>query len=165
MASDGAKDGTKSAELPAALQARRVLLSALKAALATLDHDSGAPYASLITVATLPDATPVFLISTLARHTQNLLKDPRASILIDGTGNDGDPLAGGRVSLYGRAELTTDPLARARFLARHPNAEIYAGFKDFNSYRLKLEGAHFVGGFGSIHDLSATDLRRGMSGA
>ncbi len=141
-----------------AAEARSLIRRGLKAILATLDAGSGHPYASLLTTATTPDGTPLFLISTLARHTQNLLADPRASILFDGTGGLGDPLEGGRVSVTGRAEQTDDEAARARFLARHPGAAGYADFADFAFYRLRLEGAHFVGGFGRIHDLEPVEL-------
>ena len=40
---------------------------------------------------------------------------------------------------------------RRRFLARHPIADIYAGFTDFGVYRVTVERAHFVSGFGEIH--------------
>ena len=140
------------------LTARRLMRTALKGSLATLDRRSGHPYASLVTVATEPDGAPLMLISKLALHTQNLAADPRASLLIDGTSAEGDPLAGGRVTLMGRAEVTSSPTARTRFLARHAHAEGYAGFPDFAFYTLKLEGAHFIGGFGRIVDLSPSDL-------
>ena len=139
--------------------------TALKGALATLDRRSGHPYASLVTLATEPDGAPLMLISKLALHTQNLAADPRASLLIDGTSATGDPLAGGRVTLIGRAEPTASPTARERFLARHSHAEGYAGFPDFAFYTLKLEGAHFIGGFGRILDLSPSDLLLDLAGA
>ncbi|MEC9368547.1 MAG: DUF2470 domain-containing protein [Pseudomonadota bacterium] len=145
--------------------ARRLMRSGLKAALATLDAGSGTPYASLITAATEPSGAPVFLISRLARHTRNIEADPRASILFDGTGSDGDPLQGGRVTVVGRAEKTGDPVSRARFLARHEGAAMYADFADFSFYRLEVEGAHYVGGFGRIHDIPASGLVLDMAGA
>lgn len=140
---------------------RRLVRSALKAALATLDAGSGHPYASLVTVATTAAGEPVILISRLALHTQNLTRDPRASLLLDGSGRDGDPLAGGRVSVIGRAvQIGGDEVApvRQRFLARHPAAEVYADFADFAFWRLDVERAHFVGGFGRIVSLAREDL-------
>lgn len=152
-------------DTPPPLIARRLLRTALKGALATLDRRSGHPYASLVTLATEPDGAPLMLISKLALHTQNLAADARASLLIDGTSASGDPLAGGRVTFIGRAEPTGSPTARGRFLARHPHAEGYAGFPDFAFYSLKLEGAHFIGGFGRIVDLAPSDLLLDLSGA
>jgi putative heme iron utilization protein len=136
-----------------------------KAALASLDAKSRSPYASLITVATDAAGAPTFLISTLAKHTQNLLADPRASILFDGTGAAGDPLQGARVTLVGTAEKTDDEAVRRRFLARHVDAEFYAGFPDFAFWRLKVEGGHYIGGFGRIVDLIPDELLVDTEGA
>jgi putative heme iron utilization protein len=145
--------------------ARLLVRGALKASLGTLDRRSGHPYTSLVIVATEADGTPVFLISRLAVHTQNLEADARASLLVDGTGVSGDPLAGGRVTLVGRAEPTQSAAAKGRFLARHPHAERYADFPDFAFYALTLERAHFVGGFGRIVDLAPRDLLLDLEGA
>ena len=148
-----------------AAAARLLVRVALKASLATLDRQSGHPYASLVTVATDPDGTPLLFISKLALHTQNLAADPRASLLFDGTSATGDPLAGGRVTLIGRAEPTQSPSAKRRFLARHKHAEMYASFPDFAPYALELERAHFIGGFGRIVDLARSDLLLDLAGA
>lgn len=148
-----------------ATEAKRLIRRGLKASLATIDRETGYPYASLITVATSAQGEPVFLISRLARHTANLLADPRASILYDGTDGLGDPLQGGRVSLWGEAVASDeDPRLKERFLARHPSAEGYAGFADFSFYSLRIEGAHYVGGFGSIHGFSPDDLLTPLEG-
>lgn len=136
-----------------ALAARRLLRSALKGSLATLDRETGHPYASLVLVATEPDATPLFLISRLALHTRNLEKDPRASLLLDGTDGLGDPLTGSRMTLMGLARPSRSATARRRYLARHPGAEGYAGFADFAMYALEFERAHVIGGFGRISDI------------
>jgi putative heme iron utilization protein len=138
--------------------ARALVRTGLKAALASRDAKTGVPYASLITVATDAAGAPLFLISTLARHTQNVLADPRCSILFDGTGTTGDPLQGGRATLLGRAERTEDEAARRRFLARHPEAAFYAGFPDFAVWRLAVSGGHYIGGFGRIVDLAPDEL-------
>jgi heme iron utilization protein len=147
----------------AARDARNLVRLALKGALATLDQGGaglqpGMPYASLVTVATDPEGRPVFLLSGLALHTQNLKADPRASLLIDATSLGGDPLAGGRVTLLGRLEQTNAASARVRFLNRHPSAAQYADFGDFAFYRLNVERAHFIGGFGRIVGLSADQM-------
>lgn len=142
-----------------------IVRQTLKASLATLDKNTGHPYASLVTLAAMPGGTPLMLISRLALHTQNLLADRRASLMCDGTGADGDPLAGGRVTLVGTAEPFAHPTARRRFLARHPCAGTYADFADFAFYALKIERAHFVGGFGRIVDLTPQDLLIDEDGA
>jgi len=144
---------------------RGIIRRALKASLATLNRNTGTPYASLVTVATMPGNAPLTLISTLAEHTKNLLQDPRASILFDETGGYGDPLEGARVSVSGILEKTDDPHARARFLSRHPSAAMYADFEDFDFYSLNAEGAHFVGGFGRITDIPPDGLQTDIADA
>jgi len=133
--------------------------------LASLESPSGAPYASLITLATDVSGAPIFLISTLARHTRNLVDDPRAAVLIDGSGEAADPLQGARLTLSGRAEKVNDEAVRRRFLARHPEAAFYVDFPDFAFWRLELEGAHYIGGFGRIFDLAPNDLLVPLEGA
>ena len=142
-------------------EARALLRSSAIGCLATLQKQGGSPYASLITIATDADGAPLFLISTLAWHTQNLLNDSRASILVSEAAASGDPLDVGRVSLIGLAEKTDAPAARRRFLARHPSASRYAGFADFAFWRLRVETAHYVGGFGRIATIPGEELLLG----
>jgi heme iron utilization protein len=148
-----------------AADARALVRRALKASLATIDAGTSCPYASLITMGTDASGAPVFLISGLARHTQNLTKDVRASVLVDGTGALGDPLQGARLTLFGVAEKTEDAAVRRRFLERHKEAEVYADFPDFSFWCLAVEGAHYIGGFGRIVDLKPEELLIETSGA
>jgi heme iron utilization protein len=126
--------------------------------MATIDAKNGYPYASLVTLATDASGAPTLLISNLARHTANLAKDPRASIMVDETGTLADPLQGARVTVHGKLERTKEEAVRRRFLARHPEASFYADFPDFGFFRLAVEGAHYIGGFGRIFDLAPSDL-------
>ena len=159
----------KSPELPAksaiAASARALVRRAFKASLATFDSRNNYPYASLITLATDASGGPIFLISKLARHTANLAHDARASVMVDETSALADPLQGARLTLYGRAEPTAEEGVRRRFLARHPEASIYVDFPDFAIWRLAVEGAHFIGGFGRIFDLELHDLLLPLEGA
>lgn len=142
---------------------RRLMREARFGALGTLEAD-GAPYASLVAVAPDADGAPVLLMSGLARHTRNLQRDPRASLLL-AAGASGDPLNAPRASLLGRIAATPDPDARTRFLARHPEAAQYADFTDFAFYRLDLREAHLVEGFGRIVTLPASGLLTSWEGA
>jgi hypothetical protein len=114
----------------------------------------GAPYVPLVNVATDHDGAPL-LLSDLADHTRNLAVDERASLLFDGTGEREDPLARERATLQGRLRRSGDPRQRSRYLARHPAATGYADFRDFQFYRMAVERAHLVAGFGRIHWLEA----------
>jgi hypothetical protein len=126
--------------------------------MATIDANNGYPYASLVTLATDASGAPTLLISNLARHTANLANDPRASIMVDETGALADPLQGARVTVHGKLERTKQGAVRRRFLARHPEASFYADFPDFGFFRLAVEGAHYIGGFGRIFDLAPSEL-------
>lgn len=145
---------------------RAVLRAASTGALATLGP-GGAPFASFVTVATDHDGTPLLLLSRLAVHTRNLDADPRCSLLLVAPGGEGgDPLAGARATLEGRAVRVPPSGAdvdriRRRFLARHPEAEGYAAFSDFGFFRLETDTAHLVAGFGRIHAVGAGDLLAG----
>jgi len=135
---------------------RRTVRSVPRAALGTLLRETGgAPYVSLVNVATDHDGAPLLLLSELADHSRNLAADDRASLLFDGTGEREDPLAGERATLQGRLRRSDEPRHRSRYLARHAAATSYVDFKDFHFYRMAVERAHLVAGFGRIHWLEA----------
>jgi putative heme iron utilization protein len=137
---------------------RSLVRGALKASLATIDAQTGYPYASLVTVATDPEGQPIFLISKLALHTRNLAADNRASLLFDATDGHANPLAGARATLIGQAQVTPSGAARSRFVARHPASAGTADFPDFAFWTLAVEQAHYIGGFGRIRTLAADVL-------
>jgi len=148
----------------ARLAAKKLLREARSAALATLMAGSGDPYCSLVNVATTPDGAPILLLSKLALHTKNILVDPRVSLMLDER-KEGDPLQGARVMLMGRLAATADAVARAAYLRRQPEAEMFAGFADFAFYRMEIVRAHLVAGFGRIVDLTAQDVLTDTVGA
>ena len=115
----------------------------------------GAPYASLVLLAVDHDAAPLLLLSDLADHTKNLQADPTCSLMVDGTQGLADPLTGARATLQGSLDLCAEDAALQRFVRRHPSAAMYAGFGDFNLYRMTVERAHLVAGFGRIHWIPA----------
>lgn len=136
----------------------KTLLRTIRAgALATLDRETGFPFATLATVATDVDGAPLFLMSSLSGHTANLARDPRATVLLAERGK-GDPLAHPRLTVIGRIARDDGERARARFLARHPKARLYAGFGDFAMFRMAVEGAHLNGGFARATAIGAADL-------
>jgi heme iron utilization protein len=146
--------------------AKRLLRTIRSGALATLDALSGHPFASLVTVATDIDGSPLLLMSTLSAHRANLEADPRVSILLSQQGK-GDPLAHPRLTVIGRAGRSSDAQVRSRFIARHPKAKLYADFADFAFFRLAVEGAHLNGGFARAMSLTSEQLLcdRGASSA
>ena len=168
---DGPDPGTGPAAAPAGgydhrREARHLLRTVRSGALATLTQEGG-PYASLVSIATLPDGSPVLPLSTLAVHTQHLLADPRCSLLLESDGK-GDPLTHPRLTVTALAVRASDDERvawRTRFLRRHPKAEIYVDFGDFSFWRLQVTAARIIGGFGRIHMLSAADLLTDLTGA
>lgn len=159
-------DAGSPASAPATI-VRGLLRAADRATLATTlagPAGGGWPYASLVLLAVDHDAAPLLLISTLAEHTRNLAADPRAAVLVDGTAGLDEPLTGARATVLGRLVRDDDPERRARYLRRHPSAAGYAGFGDFAVWRMQVERAHLVAGFGRIHwvDAAAVLGRAGL---
>ncbi|MCJ2125666.1 HugZ family protein [Methylobacterium sp. J-077] len=142
---------------------RMLLRSIRSGALATLDQD-GTPFASLVTIATDQNGTPLMLLSRLSAHTRNLLADPRCSLLF-AQGGKGDPLAHPRLTVVGEAVQTSEPRARARFLARHPKAKLYADFPDFGFFALRARAGHLNGGFAKAATLTREELLLDLTGA
>jgi putative heme iron utilization protein len=143
---------------------KRLMRLARTGALATLEAREGAPLTTLIGVASDFDGAPLFLMSTLSRHTRNLVGDPRASLLLTGPHERGDPLNHPRVTLSGRIERCAAPRAKVRYLQRNPKAGLYAGFADFALYQLRIDDVHFNGGFGRAAPLAPAEVLASREG-
>ena len=59
----------------------------------------GFPFGSVMPYGLDDHANPIFLISTMAMHTQNVQADPRSSLLVTLPDTIGDPLGASRVTL------------------------------------------------------------------
>lgn len=128
------------------------------ASLATLTA-AGTPFASYVVTAPAADGAPLMLLSRLAVHTQNLERDPRASLLFVREPAPGDEvMTAARLTLTGRCAVDADPEVRRVYVARHPDAARYADFSDFSLYRFEVEAGHLVAGFGRIVSLSREEL-------
>ena len=113
----------------------------------------GWPFGSVMPYRLDEQGHPVFLISTMAMHTQNLLGDPRASLLVTPPESRTDPLGAARVTLMGSAtKVLKGEVAEVRelYLARHSNASYWVDFQDFGFFRMAMADIYFVGGFGSM---------------
>jgi heme oxygenase (biliverdin-IX-beta and delta-forming) len=152
------KEGGFVAEGEALDTARGLIRAVSYGSLATLDRGDGAPVATLVAIASDRDASPLMLLSDLAEHTKNLAADARASLLIDGTPGLGERLTGPRLTVIGHIERFDDEAAGARYRLRHPESAMLSGFGDFHLYRLKVERAHQVAGFGRIDRIGGSDL-------
>ncbi len=140
---------------PTAL-ARWILRESLFGSLAT-QGEGGYPYASLVGVAPMPDGAPLLLLSNLAKHTANIRREKKVSLLL-AQKSQGDPLAAARVTVMGRIAEVDKNAVRARYLTRHPEAKQYADFADFGFWQIAIESGHLVATFGKIVSLSAKEL-------
>jgi len=136
--------------------ARKLLRAARVATLAT--SIQGQPFASLVTPATAPDLAVLLLLSDLSEHTRHLRTDPRCSVLVSGAAEGANPQTAPRVTLTGLAEVVADAALKARYLTAHPYAALYAGFGDFNLWRIRPINGLFVGGFARAARLRLSDL-------
>ncbi len=118
------------------------------------------PFGSLMPYALDEAGRPLFLISNMAMHTQNLQSDAHASLFVADTPADGDALGAARATLVGLAEPVPrdeTALAREQYLARHESSRYWVNFTDFSFFRLEPVDIYYVGGFGVMGWVDATD--------
>lgn len=123
----------------------------------------GFPFGSVMPYGLDARGRPLFLVSTMAMHTQNLHADPRASLLVTQNDAASDPLGAARVTLIGNALPVAQPEvgdARERYLARYANSKYWVDFDDFSFYRLNVVDVYYVGGFGVMGWVPASDYDR-----
>jgi len=151
-------------QLPEPTHAERVRTLISQSTVATLSTLSrkhpGFPFGSLMPYALDAEGRPLFLISNMAMHTQNLKADPRASLFVAQAAADGDPLGAARATLVGTAEPVPEvDLASARelYLAAHESSKYWVDFADFNFFRLAVTDIYYVGGFGVMGWVDAAD--------
>lgn len=137
-------------------QARTLLRAARVATLAT--QTGGQPFTALVTPATGPDLSVLLLLSTLSEHTRHLMAEPRCALMVVGAATTENPQTAPRITVTGLAELAPDPALKARWLAVHPYATLYAGFGDFALWRVRPMAGLFVGGFARATRLRQADL-------
>jgi heme iron utilization protein len=151
------------AEPSFAERARTLVYMGRVASLSTLSRKQpGFPFGSVMPYGLDEHGRPIFLISTMAMHTQNLKADPRASLLVtqlqDEAGSE--PLGASRVTLVGNVLPVPEievASARKVYLARHANSKYWVDFEDFSFYRLDVVDIYYVGGFGVMGWVSAPE--------
>lgn len=136
---------------------RRLIRTSRSGVLSTVDSETGGtPYGSLVLTSCTMNASPLFLLSDLARHSRNIGADQRVSLIIGHLGLDA--LSQTRATLIGKIEASDDADQKERFLRHHGGARSQISFADFNLYRLEIESVHFIAGFGRIETLPADDV-------
>jgi putative heme iron utilization protein len=139
-----------------AWQARLLLRAARAGTLATVAD--GQPFASLVTPAAAPDLGILMLLSSLSEHTRHLRAEPRCCLMVAGAPTSLNPQTAPRLSVTGLAEQIDDLALKARWLAAHPYAALYADFGDFALWRLRPQAGLLVGGFARATRLRQADL-------
>jgi putative heme iron utilization protein len=177
-----AERATRDSEIAA--RARQWLLNTSNAVLCTRCADTDMidwPFGSLAPFALTATGEPIVLISEIAEHTRNLVKDPRASLFVSDPDAAGDPQATWRLTIMGRARrvraksderavagaadaLVLDDDAfqavHARYSARVPDAPRYFDAHRFGYWKLEPLRVRAIGGFGAIHWLEGDALLR-----
>lgn len=132
--------------------ARQMLRAHRYGALSTLSQKfDGHPFGSITPYLVDHDGTLLILVSGLAEHTKNILRDSRVSLV---THDQKDPhiQTQGRVTLVGNA--SHDPhrdRCGERYLRYFPEARRYFEMADFNFFRIVPSAVRYVGGFANAH--------------
>jgi heme iron utilization protein len=149
------------AEPTFAERARTLMYLGRVGSLSTLSRkQQGYPFGSVMPYGLDAHANPVFLISTMAMHTQNVQADPRSSLLVTQPDSIGDPLGASRVTLLGNTLPVPEPeVAEARklYLARYANSKYWVDFDDFSFYQMDVVDVYYVGGFGVMGWVAASE--------
>ena len=120
----------------------------------------GFPFGSLMPYGLDDHGRPIFLISSMAMHTQNLQADPRASLLVTQMEANSDPLGSSRITLIGNVRRIPEPevaAARELYLARYENSKYWVDFEDFAFWRMEVIDLYYVGGFGVMGWVEAAE--------
>ncbi|MCA8967353.1 MAG: pyridoxamine 5'-phosphate oxidase family protein, partial [Planctomycetes bacterium] len=149
----------------------KLLRSERWACLATVDADGG-PLAAMVAV--VPDAETGDLLmhlSTLSRHTRNLLERSRVSLAVsEADRGETDPQTLARVAVQGHAMVVErdDPdheRLRVVYVGALPESAQRFGFGDFRLLRLVADQGRYVGGFARAFSVDAATLRRAVQRA
>ena len=157
----GASNQPEVAEPTFADRARTLVYLGRVGSLSTLSRKQiGFPFGSVMPYGLDDHANPIFLISTMAMHTQNVEGDPRSSLLVTQPDTIGDPLGASRVTLLGNILPVPAPEvveARKLYLARYANSKYWVDFDDFSFYQMCVVDVYYVGGFGVMGWVSASE--------
>jgi hypothetical protein len=143
-----------------AKELRALLRAERQGMLSTISvRHQGHPFGSVVPYALWESGEPLLYLSRLAAHTQNLLADPRASLLVgDSSSHELQPA---RATLVGRCRPlpeSAQDVGRKAFAAHHPQSEALA-LPDFTAFLLAVEEIRWVGGFAAAAWLAPHTLR------
>lgn len=127
----------------------------------------GGPLVSMILYAVSSDFSSFYIhASRLAQHTQDMLKDPRVSLMIAETDIGAQvPQTLTRVSIRGEAVAVPPTAAdyeeaKSIYLQKFPEAAFNFTLGDFSIYKIEPRTARYVAGFGKIFNLTVEDFKQ-----
>ncbi len=120
---------------------------------------AGYPFGSVAPFVLDHSGQPIILISTIAEHTHNIMANPKVSLLV--FSGDEDLQASGRLTLMGEAKQIDkeDADLRARYLRYLPQAASYFEMHDFSFYRIEINQARYIAGFGKMGWISGDAMQ------
>jgi putative heme iron utilization protein len=165
---NGATSGQSTVPEPSfAERARTLMHSGRIGSLSTLSRKQpGFPFGSLMPFALDAHGRPIFLISTMAMHTQNLQADSRASLFVTEPDASADPLGSSRVTLIGPVNRIPEEeraAARSVYLMRYADSKYWVDFDDFSFFRMDVLDVYYVGGFGVMGWVAASEYSQAQS--
>lgn len=111
----------------------------------------GYPFGSFVTFITGPDRSVIFYASDIAQHTINIKNNSKACLTLFNL-NEGDKQDSSRLSLLGDIKKIEDSSNEVseKFVDFFPESAQYSKMHDFNFYKLSVNEARWIGGFGKI---------------
>src|SRR6516162_413203 len=148
-------------------RARTLVYLGRLGSLSTLSRKQpGFPFGSVMPYGLHDRGRPTFLISTMAMHTHNLQADSRASLLVTQPDLVGDPLGAARVTVLGNVLAIPEaevPEARKLYLSRYAESKYWVDFEDFFFYRMDVVDLYYVGGFGVMGWVAASEYSQAQA--
>ncbi|CAH9098903.1 unnamed protein product [Cuscuta epithymum] len=136
----------KAARLPPVEEVKTVLYNSRRGVLSTFSKKhEGYPSGSMVDFACDAYGTPILAISNLAAHSQDLLANPKCSLLVAKDPEDRTDLI---INVHGDAIAVSDTDKddiRAAYLARHPDA-FWVDFGDFQFLRIEPTIVRYLSG-------------------
>uniref|UniRef100_A0A0G4I9C8 Uncharacterized protein n=1 Tax=Chromera velia CCMP2878 TaxID=1169474 RepID=A0A0G4I9C8_9ALVE len=118
----------------------------------------GFPGAGVVAFGLDEEGKPIFCVSTMSSHTQDILKNPNVALTVTASGFKGS--ADGRVVLIGtlkRLLKEESGEAKALYSDRHPK-HFWVQFGDFLMFKMeKIEAVRYVGGFARAESFTAEE--------
>ncbi|MFK7740505.1 MAG: HugZ family protein [Planctomycetota bacterium] len=111
------------------------------------------PYGSVVPYAMLANGDACVFLSDIAEHTRNLLRTPRATLLVLDPAAAGEPQAGSRHAMMVRAHCPEGDAREAvekLYFERFPGAERMREAHGFRVWVLACERVRWIAGYGSM---------------